>query len=332
MIGALARFEPGSVLCTSLGRGQLAAAAARSWPTASVRCLFLDTYLAQQAEQANHPLPGNLRFDCQSDFPAGDVDLVALPTTKAGDSELTRDWMQAGHDRLKIGGTLVVATDNRADRWLKEQVERLLPQVFMDRADAGVVYWGTKREPLKKRKEFSCQFAFRDQGCLIRAVSRPGVFAHRRVDGGARALMETMEIPAGARVLELGCGSGVVSLAAAFRAPGVVVTAVDSNPRAIDCTRLGAQLNCLECLTAKLSADPQLDPPGQFDIVLANPPYYSHFRIGQIFLEGAVRALRVGGALYLVTKQPTWYAERMSGLFAEVSVAELRGYTVLCAT
>ena len=85
-------------------------------------------------------------------------------------------------------------------------------------------------------KNFRCEFAFRDRGRLIHAVSRPGVFSHREIDPGARQLMAAMEIAAGDRVLDIGCGSGTVSFAAAFRAEGVEVLAVDSHARAVECT------------------------------------------------------------------------------------------------
>ena len=84
----------------------------------------------------------------------------------------------------------------------------------------GALYLATKTRPLAKLKNFTCEFVFRDRQRLIRAVSRPGVFAHRRVDPGARALMEVMEIEPGARVLDMGCGSGTVALAAVVRASG----------------------------------------------------------------------------------------------------------------
>ena len=72
--------------------------------------------------------------------------------------------------------------------------------------EEGVVYSGIKTAPLKKTRDFGCEFAFRQNGRLLRAYTRPGVFSHRRVDAGARALMETMEIEPGQRVFDIGCG------------------------------------------------------------------------------------------------------------------------------
>jgi len=62
--------------------------------------------------------------------------------------------------------------------------------------------------------------------------------------------------------------------------------------------------------------------------VLANPPYYSGFRIAQHFLEAGQEALHNGGVMLVVTKHPEWYAENMGRWFADVSIEERRGYFV----
>ena len=46
-------------------------------------------------------------------------------------------------------------------------------------------------------------------------------------------------------MLDIGCGAGVVALAAAVCGEGVAVHAVDSSARAVECTRRGAELNGL---------------------------------------------------------------------------------------
>jgi hypothetical protein len=79
----------------------------------------------------------------------------------------------------------------------------------------------------------------------------------------------------------------VLSLAAALRAENVAITAIDSSARAIQCTMENAALNGIRNLRAKLDASAQIDEPGTYDVVLANPPYYSNYRIAEIFLKGS---------------------------------------------
>ena len=64
-------------------------------------------------------------------------------------------------------------------------------------------------------------------------VSGSGVFAQGRVDIGTAILFRETEPPAPGRILDLGCGYGLIGLAAAAAVPGADVTAVDVNERAV---------------------------------------------------------------------------------------------------
>jgi 16S rRNA (guanine1207-N2)-methyltransferase len=255
-----------------------------------------------------------------------------LPFTQGGEAELTRDLMQSAHDRLRIGGQLAVSIDSPKDTWLHEEMQRLFDKVTKRAGQGGVVYIGTKREPLKKLKNFRAEFKFRDGERLISVVTRPGVFSHRRLDLGARALMEAMQISKGNRVLDLGCGAGVLSLASALRADDVRVLAIDSNARAVECTENSAALNGLSAITTRLNASAKVDEEGTFDVVLANPPYFSNYRIAEIFLKGARRALKPGGTVWLVAKSSEWYEEHMPRQFSAVTVDTVRDYAVIRGT
>jgi 16S rRNA (guanine1207-N2)-methyltransferase len=331
LIDALGRVEGDRVLCTSLGRGQLAAALAGSEPARRVVCHFLDAYRAGRAREHCGDSSDQLTIVCQSDLPGGEVDLVAFPFSAQGEGELTRELMQQGHLALRLGGRMCVASDNPRDTWLGQQMWALFAAVSRRPAPQGVVYEATKTAPLAKRRDFTCELVFRDGPRLIHAVSRPGVFAHRRVDAGARAILRTMAVGPGARVCDMGCGAGVLALAAALRADGVTVHAVDSNPRAIACTQRGAELNGLTTtITAQLDAEGNC-PAEDFDLFLANPPYYSDFRIAEIFVRAAQRGLRPGGRLLLVTKSADWYARNMSRWFSEVEIRHQRDYLIVSA-
>jgi ribosomal protein L11 methyltransferase len=75
-------------------------------------------------------------------------------------------------------------------------------------------------------------------------------------------------------VLDLGCGTGVLAIAAARVLPGVAVLAVDNDPLAMAVARANVLLNgvarCVRVIDASGFAHPLLRPARAFDLVLAN--------------------------------------------------------------
>jgi 16S rRNA (guanine1207-N2)-methyltransferase len=332
LIEELPSFAAERILCTTLGRGQFARMAASWSPQSRVVCHCLDAYDAGQVTDECAAGAGQVTVLCSADFPEEPFDLVSIPVDPRGESELTRDLLQSGYDRLADGGRLMAATSNAEDQWLHDELRKLFDKVTRKPQKSGVFYTATKTGPLKKHKQFECEYAFRDQGKLIKAISRPGVFSHRSLDAGARALLNTMTVRDGNRVLDIGCGSGAVAQGAAVRAAGVSVVAVDSHARAVECTLRGAKLNGLENVAAMLNADGEVPSPGSYDLALGNPPYYSDYRIAEIFLQCALRALKPGGKVLIVAKSHEWYDNRMPELFADVQSQIHKQYTVIEGT
>lgn len=325
------------VLCTTLGRGQAAIDLAENRPAAEVHLWFLDRYQQQLLEAVGGDLPAALALHCLADPPTpesgGEYDLAVLPVFKSGEAELTRDMLQAVLQQLAIGGHLVVAIDNPRDRWLREQLAATGETVWVRPDDAAkpatVCYVVQKTRPLKKRRDFGCEVVFRDGSRLLTAFTRPGVFAHRRIDPAARHLLNAVELAEGARVLEIGCGSGCVSLGLASRHPSIGVYAIDSSARAVDCLTRAAEHNQLPNITVAVEAAGQVLDPGNYDLVLANPPYYADFRIADLFVESARAALAPGGTLLVVTKQPSWYLEQLPLSWSEVAQEMVKGYHLI---
>jgi len=341
------------VLVGSNGRAQLARFAAERHPESQVECYFLDAYqlaLAQRTTDGaeSRPEPGNLSWRCSADLvpePAAGAepshDVVALPLSSRGDAELTREQLQQAYGALRPDGLLLASTDNARDVWLHEMTQALGGKVRRygpeEGAEDGAVYVVRRTGPLKRPRNFTAEFVFRDGERLFNVVTRPGTFSHRRVDPGARRLMEAMQLPAtngeaGARVLDIGCGWGAVGLAAACRAEGVYVEALDSNARAVACTQANAERNGAgDRLSARVEPAGIVSAPGTFDVALANPPYYADFRIAELFTSAAHAALRPGGKLIVVTKLPEWYHDRLPELFGQITAELVKTYHVFQA-
>jgi release factor glutamine methyltransferase len=78
-----------------------------------------------------------------------------------------------------------------------------------------------------------------------------------------------LELPAGARVHDVGTGSGAIALALLDERPDLRVTASDASPVAVDAARANAAALGLELAVSHADGL----PPGDHDLVLANLPY-----------------------------------------------------------
>ena len=329
------------IVVVSNAGAQAAAAIAQQHPGAKVVCNFLDAFLADSARARNEGVE-NLEITCLPDLPDGPCDVAAIPFPSKGESDLAREYLQLVLQKLPPDGRLFASSDNVRDRWLHEQLQASFQKVTNRATPKGRLYIASRPKLLKKVKDFSCWFAFRDRTRLIHACSRPAVFSHRRMDNGARALIDSLTVDDGPRagevvkngfrVLDIGCGNGSVGFAAGLRAENVQVCAMDANARAVQCAALGAEKNELSGFMTQLEAAGQCADPGTFDLALANPPYFSNFRIAEIFVQAAMTSLKPGGRLHFVTKQPEWFADRFVEIFDEVSVLESRSYFVVKAT
>ena len=108
----------------------------------------------------------------------------------------------------------------------------------------------------------------------IPLVVLPDVFNPKLLRSGELLVLQLARaelLTPGARVLDLGSGSGAVGVAAARR--GCRVTAVDINPSAVRCTRINALLNQVDMDVRE--GDLFAPAAGErFDVVVFNPPYY----------------------------------------------------------
>lgn len=84
-------------------------------------------------------------------------------------------------------------------------------------------------------------------------------------------------LPAGGRIVDLGCGSGIMALLMARLAPGSLVTGVELQASMADLARRNVELNGLSARVDIVESDilhlGTLLPADGFDLVLANPPY-----------------------------------------------------------
>ena len=166
-------------------------------------------------------------------------------------------------------------------------------------------------------------------GVTVRWLTRPGVFSADELDPASRLLLETVRLPHQGRVLDLGCGSGVLGLWAALRMPGVDVTMVDSDFSSVSCASEGIGLNGLSSARALPSDGIDAVAGDRFSVVLTNPPVHRAGRreagLVERFAREAAEVIGRKGRLWLVTAPTVPIAGTLDELFTDVSVAADNG-------
>ncbi|MFP6654221.1 MAG: methyltransferase, partial [Myxococcota bacterium] len=237
-----------------------------------------DRYLA--AEAADLHVVSSGREVADASF--GQV-LVHLQKSRGATfSDLQHAWRI-----LQPGGQLLLAGANvlgivSAVKRLASQLEQA-PIVVANRARARVVRFKKDQgvgPVFDESPGFAVQVvSIRNETSEFTIETLPGVFSAKRLDVGSQALLQVLARYAGhkppKRIVDLGCGTGVLGIAAATLWPETEVWLVDGDRRAVECAqknieRLNLTDRCRVCWWD--AKEPALD--SRFDLALVNPPFH----------------------------------------------------------
>ena len=173
---------------------------------------------------------------------------------------------------------------------------------------------------------FECEI----NGKQIIIKNTSGLFSPLHADRGTLAMLSVVELSCGMKVLDLGCGCGIVGIYSALCCGQENIVMCDIDPLAVESAAYNAEANGLK-IASYVSDGLASVPEAGFDVILSNPPYQSDFAVAKHFIEKGFNRLKIGGQMYMVTKRRTWYENKLRAIFGGCKVYEIDGYFVFKA-
>lgn len=157
-----------------------------------------------------------------------------------------------------------------------------------------------------------------------------GVFNAGKLDVGTRLLLEHLILPEEGKLLDLGCGSGVIGLTCANREPGLTIDMCDIDGMALASSKLNA-----ESLKKKVRVFPSdgLQETARYRVIVSNPPFHqgknTDYHFSETLFEKAPQHLEPGGELWVVANRHLPYEQWTHHFSSAETISQDSGFKVL---
>ncbi|ALB53681.1 Ribosomal RNA small subunit methyltransferase C [Cronobacter universalis NCTC 9529] len=201
---------------------------------------------------------------------------------------------------LPVGTDVFVVGENRSGvRSAEAMLEEYCTLNKIDSARRCGLYHGR----LEKQPAFNAEGWWGEyQVDDLTIKTLPGVFSRDGLDVGSDLLLSTLSPHTKGKVLDVGCGAGVLAAVLASHSPKVRLTLCDVSAPAVEASRATLAANGFEGEVVASNVFSEIK--GRFDMIISNPPFHdgmeTSFEAAQTLIRSAVRHLNIGGELRIV--------------------------------
>lgn len=153
-------------------------------------------------------------------------------------------------------------------------------------------------DPTVKSEERIIEYEIK--GKTLSFISDNGVFSKNHIDSATELLVKTIYDEVNGKILDVGCGYGVIGITLATNNKVTEVTMIDINHRALELAKRNSLRNKVEEKTKVLESNGFEQIKEKYDAIVTNPPIRAgKLVIYQIYAD-AKEHLLDGGVLYIV--------------------------------
>nr|WP_231939192.1 16S rRNA (guanine(1207)-N(2))-methyltransferase RsmC [Candidatus Erwinia haradaeae] len=182
----------------------------------------------------------------------------------------------------------------------------------------GLYYGSLERKPYFNSYEFWHEHLV--GGLILKSL--PGVFGYNGLDHGTQLLLSTFSPGIQGKILDIGCGTGVISAVIASRSPLANIMLTDVSAAALAASK--ATLLCNNLTGTVIASNVYSKITGYFNMIVANPPFHDGSKvtldIARTLIRGAPEFLYKGGELRIVANAFLPYHHILNEVFGHYTV------------
>jgi len=259
-----------------------------------------------------------------------DTVIIYYPKAKS----LAAYLLNLAGQHLKLGGQLLVVGENKGGiRSLVKQVPNYFSAPFkLDNARHCLLFSCEliEQAPPINIGDWVSKYQLQTPQGEITICNLAGVFSEKRLDAGTKLLLSTLPKMYG-RVLDFGCGAGVIAAALLKAQPELKIECIDINAMALASCELTLAANNLTAST--YPSDGLAQTEGQFSGIISNPPFHDGLKstteIAIDFVKTSAKRLTKQGIWHIVANRHLSYGDTIASHFGLVNVvAENSKYKV----